>query len=349
MQPLTPALLPQYQQFLAFSQARQESQASASQGDVSNHDLPAMNHQSTEEKPKTWLGWSLTNTSLLVTTPAVHVAEMHDFKPLEPATHAGSHEAEPGGGDLAASNAEPNCSNYTKPNSHSPATVEDGELGKPSWRQLLRLRMGCARGRRWLRYRKFVGTACLQLGISLNQPFCSYPYESQMDTITSITKLVGPKYGWDEELTRDVIRVLCFDRVTLNHKRKKEKKDQYHRVRQKKRAKIDPPLFRVDLQSGIREITLYFSQNTSYTCFKAAVFGNHLQLAPGEKLHYKARYGTQKDTELKPIMFKKDFIAMLKMNPNVGVMLHVCPDVKNSFILDICYLYLTEYATGRAV
>lgn len=276
----------------------------------------------------------MTNAYVLVTTPSVHVAEMYDFKTLEPAAKAGNHGAELGGGGLVASNAEPNCSSHADPHSHSPATSEDDELREPSWRQLLKLRMG----RKWQHHRKLIVKACLRRGISLNKPFCSYPYELQMDTIKSITELVSPRYGWDQKLTRDVIRVLCFDRA--RHER--EKKDQYRKVRQPKRAKTDSPLFRVDFQSGTREITLYFSQNTSYACFKAAVFGNHLQLALGEKLHYKARYGTQENAVLKPLTRKGDFITMLKMDPNVGVMLHVCPNVRNSFILDIYHLYLVN-------
>lgn len=271
--------------------------------------------------------------------------------------------------DLTSSNAESNDSELANSSSRESVTVEDNEAGNSSWREELQVRMGCTGNNKLFRKRRnAVGKECQKRGIFLDRAFSSYQAERGMhDLITSIAAHLGPRYGWDWELTRDVIRVLCFDRFGVHGKQKRHRKDQYPDVGRVKRTKTDKgkdfltsgetapnaamfshlfaPLFRIDLQLAARDITLYFPPNASYTCFKEAVFGNHLQLAPGETLYYNARYGTEKDRELKPLTLESEFIAMLNMDPEVGVKLHVCPNVNSSssfgkYLTNKCHLNL---------
>lgn len=285
--------------------------------------------------------------------PESNDAKIQDLKPVE--SVAKKHCLRTVlGDDLTSSAAESSDSGLANSNSLESVTVEDNQAGNSRWREELQVRMGCTGNSKLFRKRSnVVARECQERGIFLDRAFSSYPAERGMhDLIASIAALVGPKYGWDRELTRDVIRVLCFDRFGAREKKKRHRKKQHPDVGQAKRIKTErgegfltsgetppnattfshlfAPLFRIDLQLEARDITLYFPPNGSYTCFKEAVFGNHLQLAPGETLYYNARYGTEKDRELKPLTLESEFISMLNMDPEVGVKLHVCPKVSNS-------------------
>lgn len=106
--------------------------------------------------------------------------------------------------------------------------------------------------------------------------------------------------------------------------------------------RLSAPLFRVDFRSPTRQITLYFPQNISYTSFNETVFGTHVRLAPGETLQYKARRGTHKDRQFKPLMMEEDFISMVKMYMDNGVTLYVLNTVR---VTSIAYVrwYLTKF------
>lgn len=71
--------------------------------------------------------------------------------------------------------------------------------------------------------RKFVLEECMKRGMDLRQNFNSYPYESKIyPAIKTIISATPPSWGWNREVTRDMIRTLCWGRVRTENRRNKE-------------------------------------------------------------------------------------------------------------------------------
>ncbi|KAI5845147.1 hypothetical protein DFP73DRAFT_594286 [Morchella snyderi] len=68
--------------------------------------------------------------------------------------------------------------------------------------------------------RQWVLEECIRKGLDLRAPFHSYSYQNKMyPAIKHITSLAPPEWGWDRDVTKDVIHTLCQDRVRSMNRR----------------------------------------------------------------------------------------------------------------------------------
>lgn len=123
--------------------------------------------------------------------------------------------------------------------------VQDLEPGKSCWREELQHRMGCVGDpQEALRRRTFVERSCSEQGAPLDQQ--PDPYARDVETQRTVdlaAELTYFKYGWGRDVARDVVRLICFDRVTARKQKRKNLEEQPRYLEYggglAKRAKVD--------------------------------------------------------------------------------------------------------------
>ncbi|RPB14501.1 hypothetical protein P167DRAFT_572232 [Morchella conica CCBAS932] len=102
-----------------------------------------------------------------------------------------------------------------------PTAAENAKINTVQFRHQLYVKMGVVdpvtnkTDSKLLRARRqWVLEECLCRGMRLDCTFKSYPYETRMYPSIKAIHAISPKeWGWSREVVRDIIRVMCWDRV----------------------------------------------------------------------------------------------------------------------------------------
>ncbi|KAH0603576.1 uncharacterized protein H6S33_007898 [Morchella sextelata] len=137
----------------------------------------------------------------------------------DPASQSTPPSAQPSSSQTTS--RRPRQDNRGSADAEEPTAAENAKINTVQFRHQLYVKMGVVdpvtnkTDSKLLRARRqWVLEECLGRGMRLDCTFKSYPYETKMYPSIKTIHAISPKeWGWNREVVRDIIRIMCWDRV----------------------------------------------------------------------------------------------------------------------------------------